>query len=370
MNLPFIPLSKPSIGQSEQQAVTKVLARDTLSRGPFLKKFEAGFKALYNCQYAVATNSGTAGLMLALKALNVGCGDEVITVSFTVPATVNAIIAVGAQPILIDIDSSNLGMCPTLLENAISANTKAVIAVHAFGQAAHIIEINKICDKFKLPLIEDACEAPGNCHNNKLLGTFGEIGVFGFYPNKQITCGEGGMVIFNNEKYLKTVSSMRNHGRTMNGDLYDQHSYGWNFRLPEISAALGTVQLGRLKEIKSKRQQVAKLYQQNLAGTAGITTPLFSSAEDNSAWFVYVLRLPHSRDRVFSELTDKNIQCGRYFAPVHLQPYWRKKHHNVALPVTENIALQTLAIPFYTDMSKDIIDYVSETIIDICQSIY
>jgi perosamine synthetase len=345
------PLAKPFITNNDIKSVTKVLQSSTLSRGPMLDEFESQFCKLTGCQYASAVSSGTAGLIVALQVLGIGCGDEVITVSFTVPATVNCIQAVGAKAVMVDIEESTLGMCPQALKAAITDKTKAIIVVHAFGKSANIEEIIQIANSRNIKVIEDACEAIGNTLNDKPLGSFADIGVFAFYPNKQITTGEGGMVVSNDKSIIDKVNLLRNHGRTMNGDLYDQVSFGWNFRLSEINAALGVTQLNKLNKIIKKRQKIASWYEKYLANVKLVNCPKFSDIESSSAWFVYVVTVPADiRDLVFEQLNQNGVQCSRYFAPVHLQPYYQ--HLGLQLPVTERIASQTLALPFYHELKK------------------
>jgi len=358
------PLAKPDIQDSDILAVTQVLKTQHLSRGPVVRQFEEEFCRIVQCQYASATSSGTAGLIMALQALNVNAGDEVITVSFTVPATVNSILSIGATPIMVDIDKETLGMCPMALKAAITDKTKAIIVVHAFGKAAKIEELIKIAHSNNIKVIEDACEAIGNTLHNKPLGSYADIGVFAFYPNKQITSGEGGMLVTNNRDYYDAFELLKNHGRSMNGDLYDQISFGWNFRLSDINAALGLSQLKRLKNIIEKRQNIAKKYQVLLAENSSICCPIFNVEETNSAWFVYVVRLKeHDRDEVMSQLNKQQIQCGRYFAPVHLQPFYRLKYPNLSLINTEKIASQCLALPFYLQLSDQDIGFICHNLL-------
>ena len=349
-------LAKPEITAKDIEAVNEVLHSQHLSRGPVVKAFEREFCKTVKCQYASAVSSGTAGLIIALQALGVKTEDEVITVSFTVPATVNSIVAIGAKPIMIDIDPETLGMCPDALKQAITSKTKAIIIVHAFGKSAKINELLSIAKSYNLCVIEDACEAIGNSYEDKPLGSFADIGVFAFYPNKQITSGEGGMLVTNSESLYQSFELLKNHGRSMNGDLYDQISFGWNFRMSDINAALGLSQLKRIKTIVANRQKVAQTYHQHLSKNSLIITPEFSQYENSSAWFVYVVRLVgHNRDLVLKQLEQKGISCGRYFAPVHLQPYYQKKGANLSLKNTEKIAHQCLALPFYPQLNaKDI----------------
>lgn len=356
------PLASPKITQEDIQAVTQVLESKHLSRGPVVDAFEKQVCQLTQTNFACAVSSGTAGLIMALQALGVTASDEVITVSFTVPATVNAIIAVGAIPVMVDIEVETLGMCPDALEQAISSKTKAIIVVHAFGKAAQIEKIMTIAKHHQIQVIEDACEAIGNQYLNQPLGSFADIGVFAFYPNKQITTGEGGMVVTNHQDLAEKFKLLRNHGRTMNGEYYDQVSFGWNFRMSDINAALGFSQLIRLNSIIKKRQEIALYYREKLKNISNITSPEFSTNEPYSAWFVYVIQV-NNADDIKTMLHSLSIQCGRYFSPVHLQPYYRNKFPFLQLKRTELIAQQTLALPFYHDLNAQDIAFICDCLV-------
>lgn len=353
------PLAKPKITKADIKAVNRVLKSAHLSRGPMVAKFEKETCKVAKVKHACAVSSGSAGLIVALQALDVSKGDEVITVSFTVPATVNSIIAVGAQPVMVDIEEDTYGMCPQEMQAAITKNTKAIIVVHAFGKSAKITEIISLAKAHGIPVIEDSCEAIGNNYDGKPLGSLADIGVYAFYPNKQITTGEGGMLVTNNTQLYEQFELLRNHGRSMNGDLYDQISFGWNFRMSDINAALGLSQLKRLKKIVKKRSKIAGYYQKYLSKNKNIICPSFSNKEKTSAWFVYVVQLKGvSRDEVMKALQKQSIQCGRYFAPVHLQPYYQKLLPNLDLPITEKIAEQALALPFYHELNKKDVKFI------------
>ncbi len=355
------PLAKPEINQKDIDAVTQVLRSSHLSRGPKVQEFEQAFSQNVDATYACAVSSGTAALIISLQALGVKAGDEVITSSFTVPATVNSIVAIGALPVMVDIETETYGIDPEQLKKAINKKTKAIIIVHVFGKSAKTKETIEIAKKHQLKVIEDACEATGNQYKNKSLGTLADIGVFAFYPNKQITTGEGGMLVTNNPQLHHQFQLLRNHGRSMNGDLFDQISFGWNFRLSDINAALGLSQLKRIEQIKLKRQKIERFYQQYLSQSTQIVIPRFSDNENKSAWFVYVVRLKnHNRNEVFNALNKENIQCGRYFAPVHLQPYYRQKFPRLTLCNTEKIASECLALPFFTDLKVENIEYICD----------
>ena len=360
-----IPLAKPEILQQDIDAINKVLVSSSLSRGPVVQEFEQQICNIIGVDFACAVSSGTAGLIMALQALGVKPGDEVITVSFTVSATVNSIVAIGAIPVMVDIETKAYGLNAKELKMAINRKTKAIIVVHAFGKAAQINEIMAIANENNIKVIEDACEAIGNKYQDQYLGSIADIGVFAFYPNKQITTGEGGMLVTNNQSYQQQFKLLANHGRSMNGDLYDQISFGWNFRMSEINAALGLSQLNRLDNIKKRRQALAHCYQQNLKKCNEIICPTMTEYEDQSAWFVYVIRIiDKNRDDVLWQLKQQGINCGRYFAPVHMQPFYRSQYHDLQLKNTEKIAKQCLALPFYHQLQAKDIENICDKLVN------
>ncbi len=377
---PPIPLARPDIGQREKQLITQVLDSGQLSRGHYLARFEEAAAHTLNTAYAVACSSGTAGLILALKSLGVAAGDKVITVSYTVPATVNAVVAVGARPILIDIDPATRGMSLSALEIALHHHCQvaAVIVVHAFGQAPDMHRIQRLCDDAGIPLIEDACEAFGNYYDGKALGTWGVCGVFGFYPNKQMTTGEGGLLVTNDPAVANQARQLLNNGRVMDGDWLDQKQFGWNFRLDEMSAALGLGQVARVQEMLDKRRTITRYYDAAMSRhVPDWQRPAFSVREAGNAWFAYVVHWPLAyfpggaapspdsfdsasrySQRILEEMQSRGIQCGRYFAPVHKQPAFVREYGDISLPVTEHLAVTGLALPFYNQLTSQHIECV------------
>lgn len=353
-----IPLSAPDIGQAEIDAVTAVLHRSQLSLGPELEAFEREFAALHSAADAVAVSSGTAGLHLALLVENVGPGDEVIVPSFTFVAVANAVIQVGATPVFVDVDPITLNLDPIKVEAAITPRTRALLVVHTFGVPAQMAQLAALAHRFGLSLIEDACEAIGADFEGKQVGTFGDVAVFGFYPNKQITTGEGGAVLARSADRATRLRSLRNQGRAPGGDWLDHCDFGYNYRLAETSCALGRVQLRRLPEILSMREAAARRYDQRygqmLQGIADVEPPPLELPGVRISWFVYVVRLGEGidRERVQAAMAHQGIATGRYFPPIHLQPAWRTRLGAEAiramhLPVTESIARRTLALPFF-----------------------
>jgi len=354
-----IPLSAPDIGQAEIDAVTAVLHRKQLSLGPELEGFEREFAAYHGAPDAVAVSSGTAGLHLALLVEKVGPGDEVIVPSFTFVAVANAVLQVGATPVFVDIDLITLNLDPVKVEAAITPRTRAVVVVHTFGVPADMAQLAAACRRSGLSLIEDACEAVGAEVNGRLVGTFGNIAVFGFYPNKQMTTGEGGVVLVRNANQAARLRSLRNQGRAPGGDWLDHRDFGYNYRLPEISCALGRVQLRRLTEILSMREAAARRYDRMLREIAEVERPPVDVVGLRISWFVYVVRLSPSLDceRVHAAMSREGIATGRYFPPIHLQPAWQARSEGGArashLQVTESMGRRTLALPFFNRITSE-----------------
>lgn len=357
-----IPLSSPDIIESEIAAVTAVLRTSRLSLGPQMEAFEQAFTDYVGTPHAVAVSSGTAGLHLCIRALGIKEGDEVIVPSFTFIAAANVVRYERGLPVFVDIDAESLNMSPECVEKAITAKTRAILVVHTFGRPAEMAAILEIARRHKLAVIEDACEAIGAEYDGRRIGSFGDAAVFGFYPNKQITTGEGGMVVTRWRELGERIRALRNQGR-YDGDDWLQHAeVGYNYRLSEINCALGLAQLNRIGEILQRREQVAQLYQKHLADVGGLVLPALEIPRGRISWFVYVVRLDAdfpdcARDRFVAALTAAGIGCGRYFAPVHMQPSyaaWR----NSSLPVTEAQACRTMALPFFNRMTEDEIGQV------------
>jgi perosamine synthetase len=346
-----IPLSAPDITNAEIDAVTAVLRTPQLSLGPELAAFEAALAMYHSVDHAVAVSSGTAGLHLALLTLGVGQGDEVIVPSFAFVAVANTVLQAGATPVLAEIDPVTLNLDPAAVEQAISPRTRAILAVHTFGIPADMEALQGIARQHGLALIEDACEAIGAEFDHRRVGGFGDLAVFGFYPNKQMTTGEGGAVLCCDPAYASRLRSLRNQGRLPNGDWLDHVEPGYNYRLSEMACALGRVQLSRIGEILALRQAAAQRYDTLLSGIPGLDRPPLTLPRRVLSWFVYVVRLPEgvNHDNTHAHLASRGIATGRYFAPIHLQPWWRAQSTPAAarLAITESIARRTLALPFF-----------------------
>ncbi|WP_263353973.1 DegT/DnrJ/EryC1/StrS family aminotransferase [Acidicapsa acidisoli] len=353
-----IPLSSPDITEVEIEAVTSVLRTNSLSLGPKLVEFEEAFAAFHGAPHAIAVSSGTAALHLAIRALNIGVGDEVILPSFTFIAVANAIRYEGATPVFADIDPITLNIDHVSVEAAITTRTRAILVVHTFGIPAEMNALMQIASRHRLAIIEDACEAIGSTYNDKLVGTFGDIAVFGFYPNKQITTGEGGAMLVRDTHLANRIRALRNQGRYPSGDWLQHAELGYNYRLSEIACALGIVQLRRLPTILAQRTRVASSYHDLLAHLDGILLPPLYLQSRTVSWFVYIVRLAEQstsaeRDKVLDALLQAGIGCARYFAPIHLQPAYQQlpAAQQARLPVTEAIAERTLALPFFNQLS-------------------
>lgn len=356
-----IPLARPDIGPREEEAVLQVLRSGALSMGPWAERFEQAVAERTGARHAVACASGTAGLHLLLTALGLGPGDEVITPSFSFIASANAIRYTGARPVFADIDPLTLCVDPADVAARITARTRAILPVDVFGHPGALAELRSLALAHGLFLVEDACEALGAELDGVPCGSprFGDGAVFAFYPNKQITTGEGGMVVTDDDSLAALCRSLRNQGRGEGGAWLHHPHLGYNYRMDELSAALGAVQMSRLDEILAARERVAATYAARLAGVEGVGAPHVSPGVQMS-WFVYVVRLAPSidRDTVMQALLDQGIGCRPYFTPIHLQPCYTEAFGTPSLPVTEQVAQSTLALPFHNRLTADEVDQV------------
>jgi len=374
-----VPLSKPDITDREIELVTQVLRSDRLSIGPMVEQFERMLAAYCGREHGVACSSGTAGLHMALLAAGVSPGDEVITTPFSFIAPANSILYVGAKPVFVEICPKSLNMDPAKVEAAITPKTKAIIAVENFGNPEHMDLYRKIADRNEIKLIEDCCEGIGGRYQNRAIGDFGHYSVFGFYPNKQITTGEGGMVLTNDDRGAEILRSLRNQGRPVGGAAPAGSSgvaglgtwmqferLGYNYRMSEINAALGVAQLERLDQIVEQRGAVANRYIERFMGLADVVLPNISD-ETKMSWFVFVLRLNDrytsvERDRVVQGLHRHDVGSAAYFPAVHVQPQFQEIGYRQGdFPITESVAERTIALPFYTKLSARDADFAAST---------
>jgi perosamine synthetase len=357
-----IPLSAPDITEAEIAAVTAVLRTPHLSLGPELAAFESAFAEYHCVPHAVAVSSGTAGLHISLLVLGIGEGDEVIVPSFAFIAVANAVLHVRAKPVFADIDPATLNLTPSTVEPLITPRTRAILVVHTFGIPADMPALRALATRHNLVILEDACEAIGAEFDQRRIGSFGDLSVFGFYPNKQITTGEGGAVLAHTPAHADRLRSLRNQGRGPNPKAADeppsavdwlQHpDLGFNYRLSDIACALGRAQLSRLGEILALRRAAAERYHALLSDIPSVERPPLTLPARTISWFVYVVRLLQDADRAFIQafLAGRGIATAAYFAPIHQQPSWRDliAQSQPHLPITEFIGSRTLALPFFT----------------------
>lgn len=377
-----IPLSRPDISELEIDMVVETMRSGRLALGPMAEKFEKLLAARAGCRYGVAVSSGTVGLHLIMRALNIGPGDEVITTPFSFIASSNCILYVGATPVFVDICPKTLNMDPALVEKAITPKTKAILAVETFGNPAYMDAYRSIAARHEIPLVEDCCEALATSYQGRPCGSFGRAGVFGFYPNKQITTGEGGMIVTDDENLAAMCQSMRNQGRAVSPEIAtaDRHNprtvgawlkherLGYNYRMPEINAALGVAQMRRLDEILLQRQRVADLYVQRLMGVKDLILPTIQP-ETVMSWFVFVVRLAtgytqEERDRIIAGMRNHDVGAADYFPCIHLQPFYQEKfgYQPGAFPIAEAVSQRTLAVPFYNTLTPRDVEIVCATL--------
>jgi perosamine synthetase len=347
--------------------VVSVLRGSRLSLGPKMEEFEELVCRYTGQSFGIAVSSGTAGLHLCIRALGIGAGDEVIVPSFTFVAAANAVRYEGAVPVFVDIEPRYLNLDPGLIEAAITSRTRAIVVVHTFGSPANMQAILEIAHRHGLRVIEDACEAIGATYQGRHAGCFGDAAVFAFYPNKQITTGEGGLVVTGDAHLAREIRAMRNHGR-YESDEWHQHSIlGYNYRLSEIQCALGCAQMRRLPDILAARERIARRYQALLGDVTALILPSTDMTDGRFSWFVYVARLTDTfsqdqRDAIARMLQQRGIGCGRYFAPIHTQPAYADLPLRQALPVTESISRRTLALPFFNRLTEEEMEQVAEAL--------
>lgn len=356
-----VPLSGPDITQKEIDAVTEVLRSGILSIGPKLEEFEQKIADYAGVKHAVGVNSGTSGLHLLVRSMGISDGDEVITTPFSFISSSNCILFERANPVFVDIEPHTLNMNIDLIEDKITDKTKAILAVDVFGQPVDIMRIKDIADRHGLKLIEDSCEALGSEYKGIKAGSKADAAVFAFYPNKQITTAEGGMIVTNDDYTAALCRSMRSQGRPITGLWLEHERLGYNYRLSELHAALGCVQMERVEEIIAKRAKVAQRYNVLLKDVDGLTVPYISPDVNKMSWFIYVIRLDKHIDRnaVMQYLLDNGIGCRPYFTPIHLQLYFRDMYgyKEGDFPITEAVAESTIALPFFNNLTDEQMDY-------------
>jgi perosamine synthetase len=359
-----VPLARPVLGEEEEMAVIDVLRSGQLSLGPRVPEFERRFAERVGAPLASAVSSGTAGLHLALRAVGVEEGDEVITSPFSFVASANAALYERARPVFADIDPVTLNLDPQAAAAAVSERTRALLPVHIFGYPAAMPAFESIAEKHDLGIVEDACEALGAVHaDGTPVGGRGHPAVFGFYANKQLTTGEGGMVTLADPALKKRIDSERNQGRAPDMGWLDHDRLGFNYRLSDIACALGIAQLQRLEEMLAGRARVAKLYRDALCEIEGLELPCADKDGDTRGWFVFVVQLPKGvdRDDTVRALGRVGIQSKPYLPAIHLMSLYRERfgHREGEFPVCENVARRSLALPFFPAMSEGLVARVA-----------
>jgi perosamine synthetase len=361
-----IPLSSPWLDEREEELVADVLRSGRLSLGPTIDRFEEAFAEQVGAPYAAAVSSGTAGLHLLCVATGVHPGDEVVTSPYSFVASANCAIYEGATPVFADIDRRTLNLSPEAVEASLTERTRAVVAVDIYGYPCELDELRAVCQARGVALIQDACEALGARYKGGPVGSQGPSAVFAFYPNKQITTGEGGMVTTHSEKEWRLLRSLRNQGRADSGGWLEHARLGFNYRIDDVRAAIGLAQLEKLDAILEARTQVAARYADLLEPVRGLELPCEDDAEHQRSWFVYVVTLPEGADRegVISSLAERGVQTARYLPCIHLQPYMQERFgYRVGLcPVAEDVAARTLALPFHARLDEDDQVYVAEAL--------
>jgi perosamine synthetase len=383
-----IPMSSPDLNDADRQAVMDVLNTPILSMGRHIIEFESAFCNYTGRAHAIAVNSGTAGLHLCVRAAGIQAGDFVLTTPFSFVASSNVLLFEQAIPVFVDIDPRTGNIDPALIADAASKlqdylpatvkrtagseGLKAILPVDVFGQPADMDAINEVANQHGVQVIEDSCEALGAEYNHRQAGTLGDYGVFAFYPNKQITTGEGGMIVTDDAEAADLMRALRNQGRAV-GDTWLQHTHlGYNYRLDEMSAALGATQLLRLDELLSKREQVADWYESRLSEIPGIELPHIEPSTTRMSWFVYVVRFDAKidRDMLAKRLEARGVPVRPYFLPIHLQPYMRERfgYRPGEFPITEDLGRRSLALPFSGVMTEAQVEEVSRAIRDTLSS--
>ena len=362
-----VPLARPDISQDDIDAVVSVLRTPHLSLGPKLPEFEQAFASFMGLARAVAVNSGTSALHLLVRALGLGPGDEMITSPFTFIASANCALFEGARPVFVDIDETTWNMDAERIEPAVTGNTKLLLPVHIFGRPMPMDRVMEIGLARGIPVVEDACESIGATYQGRLAGAFGLATTFAFYPNKQMTTGEGGMIVTDDEPLADLCVSLRNQGRDAGAGWLAHARLGYNYRLSDINCALGISQLARLGEFIEARARVAERYLEQLAGIEELVLPP-PYTDGKMSWFVFVVRLAdrftqEQRDAVLADLRDRGITCSNYFTPVHLQPFYADLGYRPGdFPVCEKVAARTLALPFYNRLTEADQDLVVESL--------
>lgn len=364
----LIPINAPQIGEEEIEAVVKVLKSGILTHslgaGPVVTKFEKEFANFANTKHAIAVNTGTAALHVAVLAANVKPGEEVILPSFTFVATAEAVVIAGAKPVFVDIDPKTYNILPKKIEEAITRKTKAVIPVDLYGLPADLQPIKEIAEKHGLIVIEDAAQAHGATYKEKPAGFFADVACWSLYASKNMTTGEGGVITTSNDEMADEMRLIRSHGEKAK---YASFMLGHNYRMTEIQAAIGCVQLKKLPAFLSKRRSNARRLTEILKKTEKLQLPEEPKNFGHS-WYLYTVRLKDAtereRDRIVEELKKEGIGAEVYYVnPVHLMPYYRNVFGKFGLPETEEAAKQIMSLPVHPSVKEEQIDYIGQTLL-------
>jgi perosamine synthetase len=358
-----VPLARPVVGEREEQLVVETLRSGRLALGPRLAEFEQAFAGRLGVERTSAVSSGTAGLHLAIRAAGIEPGDEVVTTPFSFVASANCLLYEGARPVFCDIDARTLNITPEAAGGAVTDRTTGLLPVHIFGYPADIAGFEGLAADRALWLVEDACEALGALHaDGRVVGSRGNLAVFGFYPNKQLTTGEGGMVVSPDAGAKERIDSERNQGRAPDMGWLDHDRLGFNYRLDDLSCALGLAQLERLEELLAGRTRVAALYGEALAGIDGLGLPCPDDGGERRGWFVYVVQLPEGaeRDDTIGALRERGVESKPYLPAIHLLSFYRERfgHREGEFPVCEDVARRSLALPFHPKLTEGEVEQV------------
>jgi len=365
----MIPINAPQIGEEEIEAVVNVLKGGVLTHGlgagPMVAKFEEAFSKFVESKHAIAVNSGTAALHLAILGAEIKLGDEIILPSFTFVATAETVIMAGAKPVFVDIDPETYNISPRKIEEAITKKTKAIIPVDLYGLPAYLQPIKEIAGKHGLRIIEDAAQAHGAIYKEKPVGAFADVTCWSFYASKNMTTGEGGMITTNNDEIAEKILLMRSHGEK---EKYKSIMLGYNYRMPEVQAALGCVQLKRLPQFLAKRRENAERLTAKLKKAGNLLLPIEPKYCKHS-WYLYTVRLKdvkrNERDIVVEKLRQKGIGAAVYYTnPIHIMPYY-SKFRKSRLPETEKAAEQVFSLPIHPSVSTEQIDFISDTVLNL-----
>jgi len=358
----MIPISKPLLGEEEKRAVKQVLDSGSLTQGEWVRKFEEEFSRYVGTKFAIATNSGTSALHAALLSLGIGRGDEVITTPFSFIATANSILHAGASPIFADIDEATFNIDPMKIEQKITDKTKALLVVHLFGQPCDMKRIVEICEEHDLILIEDACQAHGAEFDGKKVGSFG-TGCFSFYPTKNMTTGEGGMITTDDEEIAEKARRIRNHGQR---ERYTHGVLGYNYRMTDLAAAIGLCQLKKLDEFNSKRIKNAQFLTKEIEKVEGLVPP-HVMPNIKHVFHQYTIRVTEdfgmSRDELKRKLRERGVDARVYYPiPIHKQPLYQKLGYRDGLPISEKVADEVLSLPVHPALTKGDLEKIVEAI--------